>query len=103
MTREKRATGRYVRPWGALEGLDTYANVRYTEDTMQNDGEQHDWTTAALAQAGGLSTARIRQILIAGRLRGRKAGRDWLVAEADARAWLAQREARRLAKLAKEP
>lgn len=70
---------------------------------QEHDGEQHDWTTATLAQAAEVSTARIRQVLIAGRLRGRKAGRDWLVAEADARAWLAQREARRLAKAAKEP
>jgi len=65
---------------------------------MQNDGEQHDWTTANLAQYSGLSTARIRQLLIAGRLRGYKVGRDWLVSEADALAWLAQREARRQAK-----
>ncbi len=66
---------------------------------MENETEPNDWTTATLAQAAGLTTARIRQILIAGRdLRGRKLGRDWFVYDEEARAWLAAREERRKAK-----
>ena len=60
---------------------------------MESAQDNHDWTTRRLAQASGLSTARIRQLLIVGRdLHGRKVGRDWLISDVDAREWLTRRE-----------
>ena len=51
------------------------------------------WTVKELAVASGLTPARIRQLLIAGReLRGEKVGRDWMIRDAEARRWLAERE-----------
>lgn len=75
-------------------GLDIYVNVNYYKDMeMESAQDKHDWTTRRLAQASGLSTARIRQLLIVGRdLHGRKVGRDWLVSDAEARRWLATLE-----------
>lgn len=62
---------------------------------MESAQDKHDWTTRRLAQASGLSTARIRQLLIVGRdLHGRKVGRDWLVSDAEAHRWLATLEAK---------
>jgi excisionase family DNA binding protein len=52
-----------------------------------------DWTTKQLAQAGGVSSAYLRQLLIAGELRGRKLGRDWLIPDREAEKWLSNRRA----------
>jgi len=60
-----------------------------TQTEIHNKGA---WTTAELAEAAGLSDARIRQLLLAKEIQGYKAGRDWRIADHVARTWLAQRE-----------
>jgi excisionase family DNA binding protein len=52
-----------------------------------------DWTTKQLAQEAAVSMAYLRQLLIAGELRGRKAGRDWLIPDREAEKWLSNRRA----------
>ena len=59
-----------------------------TESKGNNRGA---WTTAELAEAAGVTDARIRQLLIEGELHGYKAGRDWRVADQVAREWLSRR------------
>jgi excisionase family DNA binding protein len=50
-----------------------------------------EWTTGELAEAAGLTDARIRQLLLGGDLRGYKLGRDWRVSDGEARRWLEER------------
>jgi hypothetical protein len=50
------------------------------------------WTVKQLAEAAGVTTARVRQLLIDGRgLRGQKVAGVWLVRDAEARRWLRER------------
>ena len=48
------------------------------------------WTTNDLAEAGQVDPSLIRKLLLDGKLAGRKAGRDWLIPDAEARRWLAR-------------
>ena len=50
-----------------------------------------DWTTVELAEVAKVSSAYIRKILISGKLKGVKRGRDWFIEDEDAREWLAAR------------
>ena len=53
-----------------------------------------EWTASELAKAAGVSTARIRQLLIKSKeLRGRKVGYMWVVSDSEAQRWLARRKA----------
>jgi len=54
--------------------------------------EEKVWTTTELAEAAGVSSARIRQLLASGELDGYKLGRDWRILDNVARDWLASRE-----------
>jgi excisionase family DNA binding protein len=49
------------------------------------------WTTGELAAEAGVDSSRIRQLLIEGRIKGYKVGRDWLVSDSEARRWLESR------------
>jgi excisionase family DNA binding protein len=42
-----------------------------------------DYTTADAAKELGVTASRIRKMIDAGRLKGRKVGRDWLIKESD--------------------
>jgi hypothetical protein len=50
------------------------------------------WTVKELAEAAGLTGARVRQLLARGdELRGRKVAGAWLVRDSEARRWLKER------------
>jgi hypothetical protein len=52
-----------------------------------------NWTTRDLAMAAKVTPAYIRQLILAGKLRGAyKLGRDWLIPDTVARRWLESRE-----------
>lgn len=61
------------------------------------------YTATSLARAAGVHITYTARLCRAGIIPAQRLGNAWLILEADARAWLAQREARRLAKAAKEP
>ena len=46
-------------------------------------------TTKQAAAALGVTDSRVRQLLIDGRLKGEKVGRDWIISEADIKKYLA--------------
>lgn len=50
------------------------------------------WTTGLLASEAGVDDSYIRRLLIAGKLDGYKLGREWLIEDEAARAWLASRK-----------
>lgn len=50
-----------------------------------------DWTTQTLAEAAEVSTRYIRQELAAGKIQGRKMGRDWVIPFEKGQAWLEER------------
>lgn len=60
---------------------------------MKND--KTFFTARELAQRAGLSESRIRQLLIAGRLRGSKVGATWIIDSQEAARWLVERERER--------
>jgi excisionase family DNA binding protein len=45
-------------------------------------------TSTELAERAGVTQSRVRQLCLAGKLPARKVGRDWLIAETDAAAWM---------------
>ena len=49
------------------------------------------WTVKELAEAANVSGAYVRQQLLAGRLRGSKAGFTWIISNSEARRWLDER------------
>lgn len=49
------------------------------------------WTVKELAAAAGLSTGRLRQLLLAGELRGEKIGMTWAIRDGEAQRWLRSR------------
>jgi len=51
----------------------------------------HELTTPELAKLAKLSSAYIRQVILAGKLRATKRGRDWLISAFDAERWLEER------------
>ena len=56
-----------------------------------NDGF---WTTRELAEETQLDQSHIRRLLIQGKLKGRKIGRDWLIPDHEVRRWLEARKRR---------
>jgi excisionase family DNA binding protein len=60
---------------------------------MQEPKRQtHDlWTVKELAAAAGLTVGRLRQLLLAGELRGEKIGTTWAIRDSEARRWLSTR------------
>lgn len=59
-------------------------------DKQQNPGRT-DWTVKELAECAGLNPSRIRQLLLAGEIKGYKRGPIWLVPNAEAQRWLENR------------
>lgn len=59
-------------------------------DKQQNPGRT-DWTVKELAEWVGLNPSRIRQLLLAGEIKGHKRGPIWLVPSAEAQRWLENR------------
>lgn len=62
---------------------------------MENRGPKYrvSWTAKELADAAGVSTPRIRQLLIEGtELRGYKRAGVWFVADSEAKRWLENRK-----------
>lgn len=49
------------------------------------------WLVAELKEAAGISGARIRQLLIAKRIKGNKAGQVWTIPYLEGQRWLGQR------------
>jgi hypothetical protein len=56
---------------------------------------QEYWTTGDLAKAAGVTDSYIRRLLLTGKVRGEKHGRDWAIRGDVAVAWLAARKAKR--------
>ena len=55
-----------------------------------------DWlTTKELAELAGTSQTYIRQIILGGKLKAEKRGRDWFILAEDAQRWLDSRKARK--------
>lgn len=58
-------------------------------------GEQNKmpgfWTTEQLATAADVSSAYLRRLLKAGKLRGSKVAKTWFIPDEEAERWLAQR------------
>jgi len=50
------------------------------------------YTTTELASLAGLTSSRIRQLLIAGVIKGDKFGRDWSIPKLEAERWLKDRK-----------
>jgi hypothetical protein len=60
---------------------------------MGDERRRDMWTVKEVAEKAGLSTARIRQLLLDDRsqLKGNKVAGVWLVPDANVRRWLEQR------------
>jgi excisionase family DNA binding protein len=52
---------------------------------------KRSWTTTELAKVAGLSRAYIRQLILAGRIRAEKVGRDWIISDNEVLRFLEQR------------
>lgn len=52
---------------------------------------EREWTVMELAEAGGVSDSRIRQLLMEGRLSGRKRAGAWFIPDDIAQVWLTER------------
>ena len=77
-------------------GLDKTGALMYTVNTSVRgemaENQVQYWTAKELAKAAGVTSARVRQILIEGRkMRGQKAGPVWVVSDREARRWLKAR------------
>jgi len=57
--------------------------------------EHRDWTTTELARHLGVNDSYIRQLLLAGRLKGHKRGPIWLIPDEEVQRWLKSRRKRR--------
>ena len=53
---------------------------------------KQSYTTRELAERAGVTPAYIRQLLIEGKLRGYKRGRDWFITTRQAERWLKERQ-----------
>lgn len=57
------------------------------------DKERPDvYTTRTLAQAAGLTSDYIRQLILAGKIKAEKVGRDWVISAREALRFLRERE-----------
>lgn len=81
-----------------LTRLDDLRNMGYDGHMVDDPAHEHplgaDWTTRELADAAHVTTAYLRELLNARKLRGRKVARDWLIGDGDARRWLAERHSK---------
>jgi phage pi2 protein 07 len=57
----------------------------------QKNKQKTHWTTVDLAKKAGVSSARIRQLLLAGELHGDKAGPVWIIHHSEAERFLSNR------------
>jgi len=55
---------------------------------------QTNFTVSEIAELAGISQARVRRLLAAGKIRGAKFGRDWQIHRSDVQAWLEARKRR---------
>ena len=63
---------------------------------MNDDPKSRNYfSVKELAEAAGLTTARIRQLLLEGRLRGDKVGQNWTIPYYVGRMWLQERKSER--------
>jgi hypothetical protein len=53
------------------------------------------WLLTELAEEAGLSTSRLRQLLIAGKLHAHEAGQVWTVGYAEGARWLGEQRQRK--------
>jgi len=53
--------------------------------------KQDWWTTKELAEAAGVDVSYVRRLLLQGKIRGEKFGRDWAISDDVAKSWLALR------------
>jgi hypothetical protein len=53
--------------------------------------DRRNWMAKDLAGAAGLDPSRIRQLLLAGKIRGEKVGQIWVVSNQEAKRWLRSR------------
>lgn len=53
------------------------------------------WSTSELAREAGVSSAYVRQLILDGKLKGTKQGRDWIIFDKDAQEWLRKREGKK--------
>lgn len=60
----------------------------------ERENYQTQWTTVRLAEATGLTSDYVRQLLNQGVIKGEKVGRDWLVSDSEARRWMASRKSK---------
>ncbi len=61
-------------------------------DRVGDNIQHRDWWTATeLAQAAGVNASRIRQLLIAGLIRGEKFAGVWRISDREAQRWLNER------------
>jgi hypothetical protein len=60
---------------------------------MGDERRRDMWTVKEVAEEAGLSTARIRQLLLSNdpQLKGRKVAGVWLIPDANVQRWLEQR------------
>lgn len=49
-------------------------------------------TTKEAAVQAGVTVARIRQLLLLGKVKGEKWGRDWVVSKASLKQWMSERD-----------
>lgn len=66
---------------------------------MESEGDKMAlWTTEELAATAKVSSAYLRRLLIAGKkLQGTKKGKTWIIADEEARRWMASREQKQAA------
>ena len=58
---------------------------------MSDTEAKQDWTTKELAEAANLDPSTIRHLLLDGKLRGYKRGRDWFIPYQEGQDWLDSR------------
>ncbi len=61
---------------------------------MVQQEQGRPWSTKQLAEAAGVDDSYIRKLLIDGKIDGYKLGREWLIPDDVARAWLEERQKR---------
>lgn len=66
-------------------------HVTYTVGVNVPEEPKREWTTTELAERAGVSQAYVRQLILAGEIRARKVGRDWIISNTEAQRWLENR------------
>jgi excisionase family DNA binding protein len=52
---------------------------------------KRNWTTTEVAKVAGLTQAYIRELILAGKIRAEKVGRDWIISDNEVLRFLEQR------------